>query len=76
MNTTELLQRISCDRTSSYGHFRINIQYRGKKYSCITTNAPAYDYYDNEERKGSRYYSQLDALKDLWRECKRQNNLK
>jgi hypothetical protein len=76
MNTTELLQRISCDRTSSYGHFRVNIVYKGRNYSCTTTNAPAYDYYNNEERRGNRYYSQLDALKDLWRECKRKNNLK
>lgn len=76
MNTSELLQRVSCDRTTSYGHYRVKIEYRGKQYSCITTNSEAYDYYNDDERRSSRYYSQLEALKDLWRECKRKNNLR
>ena len=75
MSTTELLQRITCDRTTSYGHYKVNILYRGKQYSCITTNAQAYDHYNDEDRKGNRHYSQRDALKDLWNECKRKNNL-
>lgn len=75
MTTQELLNRIDACTTTSYGHYKVTIQYRGKKYSCITTNSEAYDRYNDEERKGNRYYSQLDALKDLWRECKRKNNL-
>jgi hypothetical protein len=76
MTAQELSQRIVADKTSSYGHYKVTIQYRGKEYTCITTNSEAYDRYNDEERKGNRYYSQLDALKDLWRECKRKNNLK
>lgn len=72
MTTSELSQRIIADRTSSYGHYKVTIQYRGKQYSCISTNSMAYDRYNDDD---SQTGVQRDALKSLWNECKRKNNL-
>ena len=72
MTTAQLSQRIIADRTSSYGHYKITIQYRGKQYSCTTTDSMAYDRYNDEDAQRG---VQIDALKSLWNECKRKNNL-
>lgn len=74
MNTTELLQRIDVRTTTSYGHYRVTIRYRGKQYSCITTNSLAYDRHLDEDSRG--LYTQKTALKTLWIECKRKNGLR
>jgi hypothetical protein len=73
MTTQELLNRIDARTTSSYGHFRVTIEYRGKKYSCTTTDSMAYDKHLDEDAKG--FHTQKSALKALWNECKRKNNL-
>jgi hypothetical protein len=75
MTTAQLSQRIIADRTSSYGHYKVTIQYRGKEYSCISTDSMAYDRYNDEYAKGRGIYTQKDALQSLWSECKRKNNL-
>jgi hypothetical protein len=75
MTTAQLSQRIIADRTSSYGHYKVTIQYRGKEYSCISTDSMAYDRYNDEDAKGRGIYTQKDALQSLWSECKRKNNL-
>jgi CTP:phosphocholine cytidylyltransferase-like protein len=74
MTTAQLSQRIIADRTHSYGHYKVTIEYRGKKYSCTTTDSMAYDRYNDEDAKRG-HYTQRDALKCLWNECKRKNNL-
>ena len=77
MTTAQLAQRIDVVSTTSYGHFKVTIEYRNKKYSCITNNAPAVDRHDDDDAKGRHYkgiYTQKDALETLWSECKRKNN--
>jgi hypothetical protein len=75
MTTAQLSSRIDARTTTSYGHYKVTIQYRGKQYSCISTDSMAYDRYMDEDAKGRGIYSQLDALKSFWNECKRKNNL-
>lgn len=75
MTTAQLSQRIDARTTTSYGHYKVTIQYRGKQYSCISTDSMAYDRYMDEDAKGRGIYTQLDALKSFWNECKRKNNL-
>ena len=74
MSTSELQQRIDVRTTNSYGHYKVTIQFRGKQYSCITTDALAYDRYLDDEAKG--FYTQRRACLALWNECKRKNNLR
>jgi hypothetical protein len=73
MTTQELINRIDVRNTTSYGHYRVTIQYRGKEYNCTTTDSLAVDKHDNEDASG--FYTQKSALMTLWRECKRKNNL-
>lgn len=73
MTTQELLNRIDVCKTSSYGHYKVTITFRNKKYTCISTDSLAYDKYLDEDAKG--IYTQRIALENLWRECKRKNNL-
>lgn len=73
MTTQELINRIDVRTTTSYGHYRITIQYRGKQYSCTTNNSLAIDKHDDEYASG--IYTQKSALLTLWNECKRKNNL-
>jgi hypothetical protein len=74
MTKAQLSSRIDARKTSSYGHYRVTIHYRGKEYSCISTDSMAYDrYLDDEAKRG--HYTQKDALISFWNECKRKNNL-
>lgn len=74
MTTEQLSSRIDARRTSSYGHYKVTIQFRGKEYSCISSDSMAYDrYLDDEATRG--HYTQRDALTSFWNECKRKNNL-
>ena len=72
MKTQELAQRIFADKTSYYGHYKVTIIFRGKSYTCISTDSIAYDRYNDEDAKKG---VQKDALKSFWNECKRKNNL-
>jgi len=67
MTTQQLSTRIDL-RLSSYGHYRVTIQYRNKQYSCTTTNTMAVDRINSDEPDKS-------ALLSLWNECKSANNL-
>jgi hypothetical protein len=67
MTTQQLSTRIDL-RLTSYGHYRVTIQYRGKQYSCTTTNTMAVDRINSDEPDKS-------ALLSLWNECKSANNL-
>jgi len=77
MTTQQLLERIDARKTTSYGHYRVTIQYRGKKYTCISNDSLAYDRHLDTECWYSRgkLYTQKEALQTLWNECKRKNNL-
>ena len=72
MTTSELSRRIEASTTTSYGHYKVTIKYRGKQYSCTSTDSMAYDRYNDED---SKIGVQRDALKSFWNECKRKNNL-
>lgn len=75
MTTQELKSRITT-RFSGYGHYKVTIEYRGKEYSCITTNMSAIDRIgDDEVRLKDWYPTEKQALLALWDECKLANNL-
>ena len=74
MTTKQLSERVYCGLTTSHGHYKVEITYRGKNYSCVTTNSLAYDYYKDEDASG--FYTQREALQSLWDECKRKNGLR
>ena len=67
MTTVELYKRIDL-ALIYYGHYRVVIKYRGKQYSCISTNTKAVDRINSDEPERS-------ALLSLWNECKSANNL-
>ena len=75
MTTAELSSRIDASRTSSYGHYKVTIQFRGKEYSCISSDSMAYDRYLDDDEATRGHYTQRDALTSFWNECKRKNNL-
>lgn len=74
MRLTELQQRINVQKTTSYGHYKVIIEYRGKRYYCTTTDSLAYDCIMFGGAKF--FYTERTALLALWRECKRKNNLR
>lgn len=54
------------------GTFEITMEYRGKTYSCKSTNTLAYDAYKGDE---THYYkTKKQALMALRAECKIANN--
>ena len=76
MTEKELSRKILSIKFSGYGHWRVTIKYRNKEYSCITTNAPAYDMRDWECGEPKNFYSsRKQALMALYNECKRKNGL-
>lgn len=74
MTLTELQQRVDVRPTSGYGHYKVTIEYRGKQYSCTTTDSMAVDciWYGGAKF----FYTERKALVALWNECKRKNNLR
>ena len=74
MTTQQFLERIDVRKTISYGHYKVTIQYKGRQYSCISTDSVAYDRHLDEDSRG-KLYTQKAALQTLWNECKRKNNL-
>ncbi len=78
MNLQQLKDRISY-AWSGYGHYKVFLTFRGKEYSAITTNMQAIDAANTDcppIRKGEYYETQKEALKALYDEVKRKNNLK
>lgn len=75
MKTQELKNKITTS-FSGYGHFKVTIEYRGKKYNCITTNTMAIDKIGEEKREYKLFYfTEKQALTALYNECKRKNDL-
>ena len=63
------------------GQFTIRIEYRGKQYSCKSNNTLAYDRYSGSDNWTSNKqirccYTYKQALRAMFDECKRKNNLK
>lgn len=79
MTTKQLESRIST-RWGCYGTHETTIEYRGKRYTCRTNNTLATDrisgYADEVSDKTVKgFYTYKGALKALWDECKRVNQL-
>jgi len=74
MTLTQLQERVYAQLSSSHGHYRVEITYRGNTYTCITTNSLAYDSYCNPS--STSYYTEKQALQSLYDECKAKNKLR
>jgi len=73
-NLNQLIKIVSFG-FSGYGHYKVNIVYRGKQYKCTTTNMEAIDAAkegDNEKGRLTR----RQAFLSLYNEVKRANNLR
>jgi hypothetical protein len=78
MNTTQLQKRVSFS-FAGYGHQRVVITFRGKQYSCTSTNTSATDRIsdDNDGINHDSYYkTKKQAFMSLFNECKQKNNLR
>lgn len=78
MTEIELSKRIRSITSCGYGHWRVVIKFRGKEYSCITTNSLAYDMrnWEKGEPTNCGYRTRKQALKALYDECVRKNELR
>jgi hypothetical protein len=61
--------------TCLQGHFAVTITYRGKKYTCISTDTLAYDTIRGYGDGGNDYYTEKQAYQALYDHCKNKNNL-
>ena len=78
MNTTQLQKKVSFG-FAGYGHQRVVIIFRGKGYSCKSTNTSAIDRIkdDNDGINHDTYYkTKKQAFMSLFNECKQANNLR
>ena len=78
MNTTQLTKKVAFG-FSHYGHYNIAIIFRGKGYSCKSTNTSATDRIsdDNDGINNDAYYkTKKQAFISLYNECKQANNLR
>lgn len=77
MTTKELRDRVRV-KWCGYGQFEVHIKYRGKEYSCHSTNSIAYDRLDDPdhgERWQSLGYNNHRAWQSFYDECKMKNNI-
>lgn len=76
MTTQQLKDRIST-KFAGHGHFKLEINFRGKKYSCTTTNTMAIDKIGRDDKRTPKRYYTTDkqALASLWNECKAKNDI-
>lgn len=74
MKLKVLKERVRVLGDAGYGHKRIEIVYKGKSYSFITTNTLATDRLLEDgyisDRKCSSYYTLKQAYQSLWNEGK------
>lgn len=54
------------------GHFKVTIEYRGKSYSCISTDTLASDCIRYDDKS---YYTRKQAFQALYDYCKTKNDL-
>lgn len=78
MTLNELKNRTSVRHANGYCQYEVEITYRGKRYKCKSNNSLAWDrldddnYADNYSKCG---YTNKEAWKAFYDECKRQNGL-
>lgn len=56
-----------------HGHFKVTIQYRGKTYSCVSTNTIMYDVIWHDDKDCG--YTRKQAFQSLYNYCKRKHQL-
>ena len=74
MTLQQLQERVTIG-TCLQGHFAVTITYRGKKYTCISTDTLAYDTIRGYGDGGNDYYTEKQAYQSLYDFCKYKNNL-
>ena len=75
MTYEQLYNRITVG-TCCHGQFKVTIFYRNKCYECRSNNTLAYDAIKLPSITiASDYYTEKQALKALWDECKEKNSL-
>lgn len=55
------------------GHFQVTIEYRGKGYTCVSTNTMLYDRIRHDDVDTG--YTEKQAYQALYDICKNKNNL-
>lgn len=78
MTLEELKDKIESIVFVGYGHYKVTIRFRGKRYRCTTNNTLATDrakYGCYEPRKKEGMYTMKQALESLYNECKEKNGL-
>lgn len=73
MTTQELEKHVNVELSHLHGHYKITINYRGRKYRCLSTNSSAYD--SVRWPDDSNEYTYKQGLQAFYDECKRKNNL-
>lgn len=58
--------------TCLHGNFKVTIEYRGKFYSCTSTDTLMYDRIKGDTDTG---YTEKQAYQALYDHCKSENNL-
>lgn len=69
MTIQELRNRVTVHGGS--GQYKVNIEFRGKKYTCQSNNSLAYD----AANYGVEDMTEKQGLQSFYDECKRKNNL-
>ena len=73
MNKVDLELRFLYIRRLGCGNYKIAIEYRNKPYTCVSNNSLAYDAWKYDDRT---HYTEKQALKAFYDECKRKNGLR
>lgn len=78
MTLSELKNKVELG-TCANGHFNVTIMYRGKKYTCTSTDTLAYDaaraWLKEDDTLGTSYYTPKQAYQALYDEVKSYHNL-
>lgn len=78
MTLSELKNKVEIG-TCVNGHFKVTIMYRGKKYTCTSTDTLAYDvaraWLKEDDTLGTSYYTPKQAYQALYDEVKSYHNL-
>lgn len=77
--TTEELKYSLRVKPLGYGSYKVTIEYRNKKYTCLSHNSLAYDRINSNDWVGDKEvhctYTKKQALQALYDECKQKNNI-
>lgn len=74
----KLRDRLTVRPGCTHGQYIVEIKYRGKTYTCTSTNSLAWDkiYYGIAVPWSSYYDNERQAMQAFYDECKTKNNLK